>query len=663
MTIRETFPHSVIETPDMRITLPDGCTLSARVWMPEGADTSPVPAILEYIPYRKRDGTLARDELMHPWWAGHGYACLRVDMRGSGDSAGILHDEYTETELQDACDVIAWIADQSWCTGAVGMMGKSWGGFNCLQTAFRQPEALKAVVSVCSTTDRFADDIHFKGGCLLGSNISWGAVMLSYSSRPPDPALRQGWREDWMARLDTNPNLAARWASHQSRDTYWKHGSICEDYDRMKVAILSIGGWADNYMNTVSHLVTNIPGAKGIVGPWVHQYPHTADPEPRIGFLQEAKRFWDKWLKGLETGADTDPAYRAYMLDSAPPDACASRRPGTWIAEDVWPSERVSFRTMPLSDRGLDREGPLTATVQTPQNLGLWAGEYFPMGLNGEMPGDQRFDDSLSTVFDSAPLEAPLSLLGAPILQLNLRSDQPKGHIIARLCDVAPDGASVRICHGMLNLSHRNDAGAPSDLVPGQSVDITLTLDQCGYRLAKGHRLRISFSTTYWPFVWPSAHNPLIKLENGSLTLPIHPGGENDECTFEAPETAMPANLNILDKGGHTRRIETDVLTGVWSLVTEEIGDLVENRDHGLVTRHSVRTVWSIHPDDPLSARTEIIHDQHLSRGDWIVSTRAEATMWADETDFHMSGKLTAQEGGDVVFERDYSDAVRRKHL
>ena len=148
------FPRNVVEHPDLGIVMPDGCRLSARVWMPEDAEDDPVPVILEHLPYRKRDGTTARDSLTHPYLAGHGYACIRVDMRGNGDSEGLMADEYTEQELQDACDVIAWAAAQPWCNGNVGMMGISWGGFNALQVAARQPPALKAIITLCSTDDR-----------------------------------------------------------------------------------------------------------------------------------------------------------------------------------------------------------------------------------------------------------------------------------------------------------------------------------------------------------------------------------------------------------------------------------------------------------------------------------------------------------------------------
>ena len=217
----------VQETPDMGIVLSDGTRLSARVWMPEGAESNPVPAILEFLPYRKRDGTTARDALTHPYFASHGYACLRVDMRGNGDSQGVMDDEYSPQELADCVEVVNWIAAQDWCAGTVGMMGISWGGFNSLQVAALAPEPLKAIITLCSTVDRFADDIHFKGGCLLNENLGWGATMLSYSSRAPDPALvGDAWRDMWMERLEAEPFLAADWLEHQHRDAYWKHGSV-----------------------------------------------------------------------------------------------------------------------------------------------------------------------------------------------------------------------------------------------------------------------------------------------------------------------------------------------------------------------------------------------------------------------------------------------------
>lgn len=673
ITVKD-FPRKLIEFEDMRIPMPDGVTLSARVWMPEDATAEPVPAVLEYIPYRKRDGTLPRDELMHPYVAGHGYASVRVDMRGNGDSEGLMADEYTAQELQDACDVIAWLAAQPWCSGAVGMMGKSWGGFNCLQTAYLQPPALKAVLSVCSTTDRFADDIHYKGGCLLGENFGWGAVMLSYSSRPPDPALRPDWRQEWLKRLEAEPWLAPRWAGHQARDTYWKHGSICEDYARMQVPVLSFGGWADGYMNTVDALVRNI-GAKGIVGPWVHQYPHTAVPGPAIGFLQVAIRWWDRWLKGIENGADRDSAYRVFMMHSAPPDASAPDRAGHWVAEPVWPSPNVSVSTLhlcvppggclPPDPRGYlgTVEGEAFAlNVSTPQDLGMQAGEYFPMGLNAEMPGDQAADDALSLCFDGPVLEAPLDLLGAARLRLRLSSDQPLAFVVARLCDVAPDGSSVRISHGMLNLCHRQCREDPRPMVPGQVEEVDLILDQMAYRLLPGHRLRIALSTSYWPFVWPSPIAASLTVSAGSLDLPIHSGG-GESWDPPSPEAASPWAHRVLRKGKTERRIERDLIGGTVALVVQDdLGD-VENLTHGLCTGETMSERWEIRPDDPLSATAVHIWEQRLSRGDWSVKTKVWAKMTATATHLVHEARLTAYEGGETVFDRSYREEVPRRFV
>ena len=672
------FPHKVVENPDMAIVLSDGCRLSARVWMPAGAEAAPVPAVLEYIPYRKRDGTLPRDEIMHPYVAGHGYACVRVDMRGNGDSDGLMADEYTIQELADACEVIEWLALQPWCSGSVGMMGKSWGGFNCLQTAFLQPPALKAVVAVCATTDRFADDIHYKGGCLLGENFGWGAVMLSYSSRPPDPALRADWREVWLARLEAQPWLAPRWAELQERSAYWQHGSICEDYARMQVPVLIWGGWADGYMNTVSAIVSNVPGAKGIVGPWVHQYPQMAVPGPAVGFLQEAVRWWDRWLKDVPNGAEADPAYRAYMLHSQPPDASAKWRDGHWVSEAVWPSERVSresfyLRSAALRPGGFTPPGPpveylcrneggsVQVGIATPQHLGMAAGEFFPMGLNAEMPGDQRGDDALSVCFDGDVLAEPLELLGAARLTLRLSSDQLLGFVVARLCDVGPDGASVRIAHGMRNLCHRGSMAEPVPMIPGEVVEVAFDLDQMAYRLAPGHRLRLALSNSYWPFVWPSPQAGVLTLVGGSLELPV---GKGAAVAWEPPEAegAPKWNHRVLREGQVSRRIETDLLAGRHVLIIEDDGGEVENLDHGLCTSEVMSERWEIGAD-PLSARAVHVWEQHLWRGDWRVRTRAEAEMTGTDGQLRMVAKLTAWEGDRVIFERSFDEAVERRFV
>jgi hypothetical protein len=650
---------TLIDMPDEGIVMDDGVRLSARVWRPDAPGR--FPAILEFIPYRKSDGTRARDARMHPWWAARGYACLRVDLRGSGDSEGVLDDEYTPRELADACAVIAWAGAQEWCTGAVGMMGKSWGAFNSLQTAALAPPALRAVIAVCGTTDRFADDIHFKGGCLMGENLGWGATMLSYSSRPADPALRPDWRADWLARLEAEPFLAPRWAAHQARDGYWRHGSVGEDWAAIRAPVLAIGGWADGYMNMVPALLQNLQvPVKGILGPWVHQYPHTAVPEPRIGFLEVALRWWDRWLKGVPNGAEDDPALRAFVLHSAPPDPCAGARPGNWVAEAAWPSPRVSAVTLGLAPGRLGQGAPLAARVASPQDLGLMAGEYFPMGRNAEMPGDQAGEDARSVCFDGEALEAPLTLLGRPVLRLRLQSDSPRAHLVARLCDVAPGGASVRIAHGVLNLCHRDDPAHPSDVPVGVPFDVALRLDACGYRLAAGHRLRLALSTVCWPLVWPAARDAVLTLHEGGLELPVHAGGAAEEWAPPRPFVPAGARAEEVAPPRAARRIERDLLTGEVRLVIEEASGVQRLGDHRKEVSEETVETWGIHPDDPLSARATIGWVQRHAGDGWSIETEARVAMTSTAEAFGMTATLIARDGGVEVFRRDWDERVPR---
>ncbi|RWO60265.1 CocE/NonD family hydrolase [Mesorhizobium sp.] len=655
------FPRKVVEFPDMGIVMPDGCRLSARVWMPADAADDPVPAILEHLPYRKRDGTIFRDQLTHPYFAGYGYAAIRVDMRGNGDSEGLMDDEYSEQELQDACDVIAWAAAQPWCNGNVGMMGISWGGFNCLQVAAKQPPALKAVISLCSTVDRYADDIHYKGGCLLIENFGWASTMLSYSSRPPDPLLAgdNRWRDLWLTRLENQPFLAPLWLRHQHRDAYWKRGSICENYSAIQAAVLSIGGWHDGYRNTISYLAANIEApVKGIVGPWIHKYPHYAAPKPAIGFLQEALRWWDRWLKGIDTGVEADPAYRAYVMDSVRPARWHPERPGRWVAEADWPSPNIKAEAIELIP-----EGARPAIVASPQSCGLAGGEYFPFTFGPELPGDQRPDDALSVCFDQPPLGEAIDIVGAPEVLIQVASDRPQANIAVRLCDVHPDGASELISYGVLNLTHRNSHEFPEALVPEETVLARVVLDQCAYRVPSGHRLRIAVSNAYWPMIWPSPEPVRLDLSAATLKLPLRPPAQGDEVTFPTLEAAVPWATETVRAANSERHVDRDEKTGIVTLsIVDDFGE-VRDLEHGLANGSVARETWAIHPDNPLSASGKTHWTQTLSRNGWSVRTETSAEMRSDAQNFIISARIEAYEGEELVFERNFEEKIPRDLL
>ncbi|MDQ2065895.1 CocE/NonD family hydrolase [Xinfangfangia sp. CPCC 101601] len=655
----------IVEIPDMAIVMADGTRLSARVWMPEDAASNPVPVVLEYLPYRKRDGTAARDQLTHPWMAAQGYACVRVDQRGNGESEGLFDDEYSAQEMSDGLEVIAWLAEQPWSTGKVGMMGISWGGFNCLQAAYNKAPALKAVISLCSTTDRYADDIHYKGGCLISENISWAATAASWFSVPPDPELvGDKWRDIWLNRLEEAPFLARTWHEHSQRDAYWKHGSVCEDYDAISAAVYSIGGWHDGYRNTPAHLAANVKApVRAVVGPWNHKYPHFAVPGPRIGFLQEAVRWWDHWLKGIDNGADKDPQYTAWLMDSVKPETSFTHRPGRWITEAVWPSPSIANRRMALGFETLGAEaaGAFSQKAVPSTAVGMGTGEYFPFGFGpGELPDDQRADDALSACFDSAETSEITDIVGAPRVTLRLASDQARGQIIVRLNDLRPDGTSAMISYGMLNLRHRNSHEVAEPLVPGEVYEVSLDLDQIAYRLPAGHRLRIAVSTSYWPLVWPEAVPVTATISGGWLDLPVRPTAQGDETSFPEPVTAPALPKKEHSEGEEFKRIETDMTTGVTKITTYGAGALTEDLTHGVRTSEAVEKVYAIHKDDPASARVDITWNRTYGRGDWQVRTRVVTSMWGDADHLHIEQHTEAWEGDTSVFQSSHKDSVPR---
>ena len=549
-------PRSVREIEHLWIPLADGTRLAARMWLPEDAEADPVPAILEYIPYRKRDACRSSDRLMHQPVAEAGYACLRVDIRGSGDSEGILTDEYTAQEQADGLEILAWIAAQPWCSGAVGMIGISWGGFNGLQLAALRPRALKAVISVGSTDDRYATDVHYYGGGLTKDNIDWSAVMFSHNALPPDPEIvGENWRAMWLERLEANRPWAIGWMAHQRRDAYWRHGSVCEDIGAIEIPVMAVNGWADNYAETVPRLMATLKGPrKGLVGPWAHDYPNTGLPGPQIGFLQECVRWWDRWLKGIDNAVMDEPMYRVWMQEHVPPRGEYTERPGRWVAEQSWPSPRIQWRHLAMNPGRLEETpGPETPlAICSMLSTGRSQGELGRYGSGGEWPGDQREDDGASLIFLSGPLPERTEILGAPVVELVISSDRPVALAAVRLNDVAPSGASTRVQHGLLNLTQRDDREHIAPLVPGERYRVRIELDDIAHAFPAGHRIAVSVSSAYWPMVWPSPEMATLTVVAGAsrLELPVRPADPADAelRAFDPPVIArVRANVTSLD--------------------------------------------------------------------------------------------------------------------
>jgi putative CocE/NonD family hydrolase len=716
LTAPDTCPCSILETTmryatdlpyettveDHRIPLPDGTRLAARVWRP--VDSGPVPAILEYLPYRLSDWTAPRDAQRHPWYAGNGYASVRVDVRGTGNSEGVQDDEYSPAELADGVAVVEWLAAQPWCDGAVGMFGISWGGFNSLQIAALAPAALKAIVTVCSTDDRYDNDVHYSGGSVLAVDMhAWAGTMLAFASRPPDPAhVGEGWREQWVDRLERSEPFVHTWLGHQTRDDYWRHGSVIEDYSAITAPVLAVGGWNDPYRDTVLRLAAaGDDGAlrapvRGIVGPWSHQYPDRGlPPGPAIGFLQETLRWWDHWLKGDDRGVLDDPALRAWITESVPPATVYDELPGRWVAEERGPSPHVRATRLPLAAHpgaddaadALRTTEPVTTTlpggaavppsvlVDSPSHTGVAAGRWFPFGNDADLPPDQREEDGRSVRFDSAPLASRVEILGRPRVTLRLACDGTRGQVVARLCDVAPDGSSTLVTRGVLNLSSRYGRHRVVDWAPGAVEDVTFELGGTGYAVAPGHRLRLAVSSAYWPWVWPQPGGAAlaVAVTGSALELPVHDAAAAHEpVVFAEPEQAPPLAVTYGDTSElrPERRVVRDVAEGRWLLeVDPRYGGTRVYPDGLEFTEDALERYWI--GTDPTSARTRSDWTVRLRRAPgaplpgsmadgWDASIRTRSEISCDAENFYTDDEVVARDGEIVVFERRWRRTIPR---
>lgn len=652
------------------IILKDRTRLAARIWMPDAASAqAPVPAVLEFLPYRKRNGTAPRDESTYPVFAAAGIAGVRVDIRGSGESDGVIDGEYTPRELSDAVEVIEWIASQTWSNGSVGMMGISWGGFNCLQVAALKPPALKAVISIASTVDRYNDDIHYKNGTHLSAQFSWAVTMSAYQSRSPDPELvGERWYDMWLERLEQEPFFMEDWLSHQRRDDFWRHGSICESFDDFPVPALVIAGWADGYRNTPLKAVEGMPTkAKALIGPWVHKYPHFAYPKPRADFHGEAIAWWRRWLCDEKTGADEVPQVRAYILDGPKPSRWRETDPGYWIARDVW-SEPKSLTLRLDASRRL-QQAPAssasgTATLKSPLDTGTAAGEWFTLKPDAEMAGDQRLDDVGSLVFDSDGLDAELVLLGQPVLNLTLSSDAPLANLAARLVDVHPDGTATRVSYGVLNLAHRHGNAEPRPLTPGEPVVVAMVLDACGYRFAPGHRLRLSLSSAYWPTVLPPPFDATLLIDLAAIQIALPLLGEHRRIAVAEPANPDPLpRYDVVEEGSSTRLVEHDLREGVTRYKVSEDTGLNRHPGNGLATRDTVEQVWSIKPGDPLSMTAQAHYTCTATREGWETKSVGSMQMSCTETEWIVTESRQAFHGDQPIFSHERSTRIPRDHM
>jgi predicted acyl esterase len=627
----------------------DGARLAATLHLPAGG--APTPAVLEALPYRKDDLTAGyrpeyarlRDE--------HGYAVVRVDVRGTGSSDGVATDEYPEQEQRDLCAVIAWIAAQPWCDGAVGMYGTSYSGFNALQLAAERPPALKAVIAIYSSDDRYTDDVHYMGGLLrLLDLVDYPLYMVAMNALPPVPALfGAGWRAAWRERIDRTEPWLVRWIEEQRAGAYWRQGSLRPAYDRIACPTMLVGGWADGYRNNTFRTIAALAAARVphrlLLGPWSHASTATALPGPRIDLVPEMARWWDRWLRGVHNGIDDQPAVTVLVRRSTAPAPDLDEVRGEWRHETGWPIARVVDDERPLGDDGA---APLRYRVEPDVGIAAWnsCAGHLPWG----QPDDQRSDDARSLTWEWPA--GGLELLGHARLRLRVASDAPVASVSAKLCDVFPDGRSALVTRGVLNLTHRLGHERPVALPVAEPVDVEVELEATSWVFDDGHRLRLSVAGVDWPntvapprpvtlTIEPAASTLVLPIVNGSASLP--------------PPRLVPSSSQP-DEPAVVWRIERDVLDRVTSCVVEH-GATYDEDGVACDERYTGRVSVDTRTFEQRAAATATYT---LRWPEATVTARAELDFTATAETFDVDLRLVCHEGDAIVAERRWRRAIPR---
>ena len=519
------------------IRMRDGVRLAATLYMPDGAKASEkFPALLEYLPYRKDDGTAAEDYGKHAYFARRGYVSARVDIRGFGASEGIPPErEYSEQEQQDGEQVIAWLAHQAWSNGSVGMFGISWGGFTAEQMAMRHAPGLKAILAVCATGELFHDDVHYIDGMAHVDEFELNMDMAEGWVGAPDYSLDE---KTLGPRFDSPP-WSLLYLKHQHDGPFWR-GRV-RPLSAITIPTFLMGGLQDGYRDNVPDMLMQSKAPiRAIVGPWNHSFPNNADFGPRVEWRDQAVRWFDYWLKGRDTGVRDDPRLVIYMQHWHPPNPNLPEVPGEWRREDVWPppeAKSTTFFLQPDHTLASTDAKPATHQLKYVPTVGVEAGFWW-----GELLSDPRPVDAFSLVYDSAPLTEDTATLGRPRALLQASANAIQADWFARLSDVAPDGTVTQITGAGINGAQRESMSEPRALEPGKVYSLDIEMHLTSWVFPKGHSIRVAISNALWPMVLPTPYAMTTSLELGGeqgsrLVLPIVPVNGRHAPEFSRPQS------------------------------------------------------------------------------------------------------------------------------
>lgn len=637
---------------DRRVFVPmdDGTRLALTLYLPDTEADGPFPAVVESLPYRKDDDCFARDYRTYHYLAQRGIAGVRIDVRGTGASTGVIVDEYVEQEQLDNLAVMEWLEAQEWCDGNLGMWGISWGGFSALQAAMLRPPQLKAIMVMHATHDRFACDVHYTGGSAhAAEQLDWPGSMVTTNALPPDPEIfGDGWYAEWMRRLEETPQWPFEWLKHQYRDAYWLHGSPMADYAAIQCPTLLVGGWLDGYVDGMAALAENLScPTRTVIGPWGHDRPATGVPAPTLDHFDLMARWFGHHLRGDDNGVMELPPVTAFVRTAPPYDG--DRVEGVWRAESAWPPDDRNEMELSLADM---EHGP--TSWSGPQ----WVGSHAPFwDRGGFQTNDPEEDDAASMQFSTASFNDGVEILGSPTVVARVTTDRHVGLLAARLLVVDPAGRAYLICRASRNLTFPRDLSEPTAPVPGRPMDVTLPLGATSAVIPPGWHLRLSLSGADFPVVWPPPTRFTLTVDpaHSSLTLPTVPPRPSDRTLDIAPAANLPE-----------APVESTRSTSTWS-VTRENGLNLYRMIRGETEIQPSMTYrtdqwWtvSVEDDDPGTTRARTVSMASLERPAWSVATEGSIQIEAGES-FEVTIGLAARYNGMEIFRRTWSQVIPRE--
>lgn len=636
---------------DAWVPMTDGVFLAITLYLPD-VSMGAQPCILEALPYRKDDMTSShrpeyvrlRDE--------HAYAVARLDLRGTGSSGGRATDEYPAQEQRDLAEVLTWLAAQPWCDGNIGMYGTSYSGFNSLQMACERPAELKAIIAIYATDDRYTDDVHLMGGLRKWIDlVDYCHYMTPMNALPPVPSVfGPAWRDEWQARIAEHEPWLFTWLSHPRRDSYWQHGSVRPDYDRIECPTMIVAGWADGYRNntfrTMERLRENGTPRRLLAGPWSHAATSSSLPGPRIDLVPEMVRWWDRWLRGVDNGIEAEAEAVWYSRASHKPAPDLDEVPGVWRA-DSWPSDRSSWVEYTLP-------GKMPYVVKSDVGTAAWisCAGHLPYG----QPLDQRHDDADSLTWDLDP--EGLEIAGNPRVLLSVSASASIATVAVRLSDVSADGTSTLVTRGVLNLTRRSGMDHAEALVPGQAYDVEVELEATAWQWRPSHLLRLSVAGADWPNTSAPPEPVTLTVRSAVLQLPAY-----DAAGSPAPPVFSPGDpTSGEDAHGVVWRVEQDVLNRTTACIIDH--GSTYDAPYGSVVEHyagrvqvSTRTFAQVATSD-VSFTLRFADD---GTGEPVgCHVRSILEVHAGPRTYDVTIRLVAREGDAVIGERAWERSFPR---